>query len=153
QRREVMLTLCVVEDIATGGVPEALVQVTAVTVLVGERLGHEARCQPLQQTKLLDAVAEEQRAVGGLHSGGVTQVHLGHALAVLAVVALDGYAVRVHHAAQPPDDELVAGGTVQAVTACGRAEGSEVAPAFLPERPLVLAPNAELQFDGQLGSV
>src|SRR5258708_39820830 len=142
-----------VEDVVSRGVPEALVQVTAVTVFPGEGLGHEARRQPFEPAELFRAVAKEQRAVGGLESRRMANVHLVHAFAVLAVIALDGHAVRIHLPAQPSDDELVAGGPVQAVTARGGAERREVAPLLGAQRALVLAPDAELQLQRQLRTI
>src|SRR5579859_293334 len=150
---EVVRAGCVVEYVLPLRVPEALVQVAAIAVFLGEGLCHEARRQPIQQTQLLYAVPEEQRAVGGLQSRRMAQVHLVHALAVLAIVALDWHAVRVHHAPQPSDDELVAGGTVQAVAAGCGAERREVAPAFRAQRALVFAPDTKLKLQRQLGAV
>src|SRR5579883_1947839 len=140
-----MLALFVIEGALAAGGPEALVQVAAVAVFIGEGLRHEAGRHAIEQANLLDAVAEEQRAVGGFHSSGMAKIHLIHAFAMLAVITLHWHSVGVHQAAQLADEKVVASGTVDDIAACRRAERCQIAPLLLAQRPLILAPEPELQ--------
>ena len=72
---------------------------------------------------------------------------------MLAVVALDLDAVRVHHLAEAGEQRLVAAGAMQAIAGIGGADRFQVEPALGAQATLVLAVDAELQLKGQLHGI
>ena len=113
-------------------------------------LRHERRHGAGPREHLLGRALEQHAAVGGFEGAGIAQVHLVHALAVLAVVALDLDAVGVHLAAQPADDLIVDAGVADRVAVEAGVERAKVAVVLRAQALLIFAEDAELEFDGHL---
>jgi len=79
-------------------IPQAHVRVAAAAVFLVIPLRHEGSSEAHLVADFLDARLEEHGVIARGERTGVMNVHLVHARAMLAIVALDGDAVIAHHA-------------------------------------------------------